>query len=79
MNAENTKGRIEFIIDHIWWMFIAWIWYKNILFRCLGHHSLKESRLILLGIVFACCGLGILLEMRKQRNSISVLMNLLAG
>ena len=23
MNAENTKGRIEFIIDHIWWTFIT--------------------------------------------------------
>lgn len=79
MNAENTKGKIEFIIDHIWWAFIAWLWYKNILFRCLGTHSLKESRMILLGMLLCCSILGIALEMKKQRNSISVLMNLLAG
>lgn len=79
MNAENTKGKIEFIIDHIWWAFIAWLWYKNILFRCLGTHSLKESRMILLGMILCCSILGIALEMKKQRNSISVLMNLIAG
>ena len=79
MNAENTKGRIEFIIDHIWWAFIAWIWYKSILFRCLETHSLKESRMTLLVMILGCSILGIALEMKKQRNSISVLMNLLAG
>ena len=79
INDENIKGEIGFVIDHIWWLFISWIWYKNILFRCLGHRSFRESRLILFGIVFACCGSGILLEMKKQRNGTSVLMNLLAG
>lgn len=79
MNAENTKGKIEFIINHIWWAFIAWLWYKNILFRCLETHSLKESRMILLVMLLGCSTLGIALEMKKQRNSISVLMNLLAG
>ena len=79
MNAENSKGRMEFIIDHIWWAFIAWIWYKNFLFRCLEMHSLKESRVILLVMIICCSAIGIVLEMKKQRNSISVIMNLLAG
>ncbi len=79
MNAENTKGKIEFIIDHIWWALIAWIWYKSILFRCLETYSLKESRIILLGMILFCSMLGIALEMKKQRNSVSVLMNLLSG
>ena len=79
MNAENSKGRMEFIIDHIWWAFIAWIWYKNFLFRCLEMHSLKESRVILLVMILCCSAIGIVLEMKKQRNSISVIMNLLAG
>ena len=79
MNTGNTIGKWDFIIEHIWWMFISWIWYKSILFRCLCYRSLKDSRMILLGTVFACCGLGILLEIKRQRNAISVLMNLLAG
>ena len=79
MNAENSKGRMEFLIDHIWWAFIAWIWYKNFLFRCLEMHSLKESRVILLVMILCCSAIGIVLEMKKQRNSISVIMNLLAG
>ena len=54
MNGENTKGKIEFITDHIWRMFVAWFWYKNILFRCIGYHSLKKSRLILLGVQILC-------------------------
>ena len=79
MRAENTKGKAEFIFDHIWGAFIAWIWYKNTLFRCIGAYSLKESRMILLGMILCCAVPGIALEMKRQRNSISVLMNLLAG
>ena len=79
MKARNTEGRIEFVVDHVWGAFIAWIWYKSILFRCLGHYSLKGSKLALLGSILLCCGAGIFLEMKKQRNGISVLMNLLAG
>lgn len=79
MNAENTKGKIEFIIDHIWWAFIAWIWYKNILFRCLGPHSFKESRWILTGCVVGCCVVGAFIQWKKMRNSFSVFANLAAG
>ncbi len=79
MNTQNTKEEFDFIFDHIWWSFIAWIWYKSIVFRCLDYRSLKESKLILLGILFACCVLGILLQMKNQRNSVSVLMDILAG
>ena len=79
MNADNTKDKAEFVIDHIWWASIIYLWYKPLLFRCFGACSLKESRLILFGIVSLCSLFGILLQMEKQRNGVSVLMNLLAG
>ena len=79
MKAENTKDKIEFIIDHVWWAFIAWIWYNSILFRCLGTHSFMESKWILAGCVVGCCAVGIFLQWRKRRNSFSLFANLAAG
>lgn len=79
MDEKNTQGEIRFIIEHALWMFIAWLWYKNTLFKCLDTHSLKESRMILFALLLCCSILGILLEMKRQRNGISVLMNLLGG
>ena len=79
MNRKNTMKVKEFIGEHIWWIIVAWIWYKTILFRCLPHYTTKESRLFLFGIIIVCCGIGILFEIRSQRNEMSVLMNLLTG
>ncbi len=79
MKAANTKDKSEFIIDHLWWAFIAWIWYKNTLFRCFGSLSLKESRLLLLTLILSCSVPGIVLGMKNKRNSINVFMNLASG
>ena len=79
MSDKNTEGTLEFIIEHIWWACIVWIWYKNILFRCIGMHSLRESKRILLVMILCCSIVGIVLEIKKQRNGISVLLNLTAG
>ena len=79
MSTDNTYGKVEFIIGHVWWAFIAWIWYKSILFRCIGTHSLAESKRILLVMLLCCSVLGIVLEIKKHRNGISVLLNLIAG
>ena len=79
MRPRNTLSKVEFILDHIFWGLIAWIWYKTILFRCLDQHSLKESKWILVGFVSVYSVLGLLLEWKRQRNQTSILMNLLAG
>lgn len=79
MKKKNSLGKIEFIVEHIVWAFIAMIWYKNILFRCLGQHTFFESKLILWGIVAASCLAGFCFEMKRKRNELSVFFNLISG
>lgn len=79
MRKNNSMSVGGFIWEHIFWVLIAWIWYKNILFRCIGSHSLAESRWILWGIVAASCLVGIVFEMKNNRNGLSVFCNLMLG
>ena len=73
---NNSIGKIGFITEHIFWAALSWIWYKNILFRCIPDHSLTESRTILLSVIFISCIVGIIFQMGNDRNGISVIFNL---
>lgn len=79
MKTYNSLGKTGFVLEHIFWALIAWIWYKNILFRCLTSHSFRESKLILCGIIALSCIAGFLTEMRARRNAVSIFFNLLCG
>lgn len=76
---KNTKSKTEFVADHIFLLFIAWVWYKNIFFRSIEPFSLKESRLILLGIVLLFSFGGILLRKKRHRNGLCVFSNVITG
>ena len=79
MRKNNSLGGIGFIFEHFIWSAISWVWYKNILFRCLGSHSFAESRLILGSMVVISCIAGVILEMKNSRNKSSVFFNLIVG
>lgn len=72
MNTHNFLGKTSFILKHILWALIAWLWYKNILFRCIGTNTFSESRWILWGIVVLFCLLGIVFEIKNSRNELNV-------
>ena len=76
MKDNNSIGKIDFITEHIFWAALSWIWYKNILFRCIPSHSLTESRIILLSVIVISCIMGIIFQMGNDRNGISVFFNL---
>lgn len=63
MRNNNTQGKTEFITEHIFWLALAWIWYRSLLFRCVPQHTLTESKLILLGFVLVFSAVGILFQM----------------
>ncbi len=79
MSKNNSMCIENFIWEHIFWAIISMIWYKNILFRCIGTHTLAESRWILWGTVAASCIIGIAFEMKNNRNGLSVFCNLMLG
>ena len=54
---------IEPVKNLIFWLALAWIWYRSLLFRCVPQHTLTESKLILLGFVLVFSAVGILFQM----------------
>ena len=66
MRNNNTQGKTEFITEHIFWLALAWIWYRSLLFRCVPQHTLTESKLILLGFVLVFSAVGILFQIEAQ-------------
>ena len=74
---NNTMGKVEFVLEHVFWAVTAMIWYKNIFFRCLGNMTLTQSRLVLWGVVVVGAVLGILFNWKRKRCGVSVAANLL--
>lgn len=79
MHDNNSCEKLEFIIKHIIWALAKGIWYNNPWFRCLDGRSLAASRWILFGTLIATSAIGILLEMKNDRNGWSVFFNLSIG
>ena len=79
MRNNNTQGKTEFITEHIFWLALAWIWYRSLLFRCVPQHTLTESKLILLGFVLVFSAVGILFQMQNNRNGMGVFLDLVLG
>lgn len=79
MEDNNILEKWEFVLAHIFYVFITMFWYKNILFRCIGNLSFTESKIILWGLIILCSVIGILLEMKYRRTGGSIAINLLSG
>lgn len=76
MRTNNSLAIPGFVSAHLLWGLISWIWYKNILFRCLPSLSFAESKLMLLVIIVLSCVIGMLFEIRNDRNNLSMTFNL---
>lgn len=79
MKRNNTLTKSKFLLEHLFWVFVSWIWYKNILFRCVGNYSFMESKIIFLLVLGMACILGILCNIKKDRNDFSVFFNIVTG
>lgn len=71
----NTKDRIDFITDHVFYVVPVCLVYYLALFRPIGTRSYAASIWILIGMTVVCCIIGIALDMRRERNSESVYTN----
>jgi len=72
MHEDNTLSKGGFILCQAFWPVIAWLWYRQFLFKSLDGISSGDSVLILAGIVIACSFAGTLLQMKRRRNYVSV-------
>lgn len=79
MRNKNTRGIFSFIISQIWWTFLTYIWYNNLLFRCLPDLSFKESRALLIFIVGSVLIIGSIIRIKNHRNDFSIFVNITTG
>lgn len=77
MQKKNTMGKVEFVLEHVYWAFIAMIWYKKVIFRCLGNASITQSHWILLSAIVFETIVGTLLNWRRNRSGCRVAVDLL--
>lgn len=79
MRDRSTMGPVEFMAESIFWGAIAMIWYKSLLFRCIGNLTYGESRMILWGMlllsVVGCC----FILFRKRRTGATVPVSIILG
>lgn len=79
MHAKNTMTPLWFLLGHVAWAIPSVYLYKQVLFRCLENHTLRESQGILLFSLVGCELAGMFLERKRFRNGIHIFWNLTAG
>lgn len=74
---QNNMTRKEYIKEHIIWSLLVFLWFRNLLFRCIPHFTYTESLLgfvILSVIVMAIC---IALTWNRNRNYQNLIENII--
>lgn len=74
---QNNMTRKEYIKEHIIWSLLVFLWFRNLLFRCIPHFTYTESLVgfvILSVIVMAIC---IALTWNRNRNYRNLIENII--
>lgn len=74
---KNTMGLWEYIIEHVVWSLLVFLWFRNLLFRCIPEFTYTESLLgfmILSVIVMAIC---IAITWNRNRNYWNLIENII--
>ncbi len=77
MRDKSTMNAAEFIAACVFYGLVGMIWYRILLFRCLGTLTYAQSRLTLLLMLAVSALTGCFLLFRRRRNSRTVTVTLL--
>lgn len=77
MRDESSMGTKEFLMKCAFYGALAMIWYRNLLFRCLGNLTYKESKILLWSMLVGYILLEGLVFFRNHRTSWTVIVTLL--
>lgn len=74
---KNTIGKFSYILANIYWVCISFICYQTVLFLPMDGYTANMSKLILWIIVITNVLLGIIFNLRNNRNYLSIIINIL--
>lgn len=76
---KNTYSASGFIFTNIYGYFIAWFWYKALLFRSIEGLSFAKSMLLLLLLLIVSLAVGYSTQKKTRMNTVSIAMNIVTG
>lgn len=76
MRNANELSKTTYILKHIWWCYIALIWFR-IIFECIPHLDYSTSKNILYVLLLSGCIFGIASNIKTRRNNFSMAVNII--
>lgn len=77
MRNVNTMGQLEYVWENVYWSFLIFLLYRNLLFLPLFVFDYRQSSLLLVSSVIFGVSVGILLTHKHRRNHISLVCNVI--
>ena len=74
---KNTLDLREYIKEHIVWSLLLFLWFRNLLFRCIPDYTYIESLFGFLIISVCVMAVGIAVSWKKNRNYKNLIENVL--
>lgn len=77
MTDNNTMGKIEYVFNNAFWIFVIMAWFRPLLFVPLDNLTVADSKKIMWALIVALVALGVLITFKKRRNYLSLTINIL--
>lgn len=78
MRNANTMGQLEYVWENVYWSFLVFLLYRNILFLPVFTFDYRQSSLLLVSSVIFGASVGILLTHKHRRNHVISILHLMA-
>lgn len=72
MNNINTLSKKAFVLEHLFYILVSFIWYRGLLFRNIAFRSRAESLFILWTLILVLNAIGMALNWRLRRNCLTL-------
>ena len=77
MKNVNTMGQLEYVWENVYWSFLVFLLYRNILFLPTFSFDYRQSSLLLVTSVILGVCIGVLLTHKFRRNHVSLVCNVI--
>lgn len=77
MRNMNTMGQLEYVWENVYWSFLIFLLYRNLLFLPLFAFDYRQSSLLLVSSVVFGVSVGVLLTHKHRRNHVSLACNVI--
>lgn len=77
MRNVNTMGHLEYVWENVYWSFLVFLLYRNLLFIPTFSFDYRQSSLLLVSSVIFGVSIGVLLTHKYRRNLVSLVCNVI--